>query len=361
MKRFNSLSHRRTFKLVALALLVVTEAAPAQVSPLLQINRIQVMPGHPVQFTFSDSGSGATNYVVEFAPALGAGNVWTNVNGALVTTLGNGNFQVTTPDPQSVNGFFRVRGLGGTAATVTASFSMATLDANEGTTVMPTIVFSAPFVGTVHYRIGGTAASGDYVSLSGEVIVNGTTATIPVTLTDNELIGQLKFLTLTLEAGAGYQPGALSQNTINILENDADWQGSFITDDATIGFVLRIQEFNGTHMASVRSDGFGFFPTNETPASITFNPDFFSAVTQNMSLPSTATLLNAETLLTLSLSAANGLTNQSVTPTQIRGAATLVTTVVGQPQLNTTNPGTFMLIKPPVAPSTNQVQLSNLP
>jgi hypothetical protein len=193
------------------------------------------------------------------------------------------------------------------------------------------------------------------------VQVNGTTATIPITLTDNKLIGQLRYLTLTLEAGAGYQLGAASQNTINIHENDADWQGSFISDDATIGFVLRIQESNGVHMAAVKSDGFGFFPTNERSASISFNANFFSATAQNISIPPAATLLNSEMLLTLSLSAANGVTNQSVTPTQIEGAATLVTAVVGQAHLNTTNRGTFLLIKPPVAPSTNQVQLTNVP
>ena len=90
-------------------------------------------------------------------------------------------------------------------------------------------------------------------------------------------------------------------------------------------------------------------------------PDFFSATAQNISIPPTATLLNSEMLLALSLTALNGVTNQSVTPTQIEGAATLVTSVVGQAHLNTTNAGRFLLIKPPVAPSTNQVQLTNVP
>jgi hypothetical protein len=111
----------------------------------------------------------------------------------------------------------------------------------------------------------------------------------------------------------------------------------------------------------VKCDGFGLFPTDETPASITFNTNFFSATAQNMSIPPSATLLNSEMLLTFSLSAANGVTNQSVTPTQIGGAAMLVTAVAGKSFLNTTNQGTFLLIKPPVAPSTNQVDLVNVP
>ena len=341
------------------ALLPMT--AWSQISPLLRLNTIQVAPGNPVRFTFSDTGSGATNYLVEFSPAVGADASWTDVTGAVITSLGGGKYSVTAPDPETFHGFFRVRGVGGTVALVTASFSMANIDANEGAMVTPTITFSAPFSGTVRYSIGGTASSGDYVSLSGEVQVNGTTATIPITLTDNKLIGQLKYLTLTLEAGAGYQLGATSQNTVNIHENDADWQGSFISDDATIGFVLRIQESNGVPMAGLRSDGFGFFPTNETPASITFNEEFFSAAASGISLPATATLLNSEMLLSLSLTAANGVTNQAVTPAQIEGAATLVTAVVGQAHLSATNQGRFLLIKPPVTPATNEVQLTIVP
>jgi hypothetical protein len=314
-----------------------------------------------VQFTFNDSGTGATNYLVEFAPALGAGNYWSNVTSAVVQSLGGGNFRVQVPDQQTGLGFFRVRGYGGAAGFISASFNSTALQATEGGVVSPTITFSAPYHGIVRYTISGTAMLGDVVSLSGEVFVNGTTATIPVTLLDNQSIGQLRYLTLRLQAGPGLQLGATSQSTINILENDADWQGSFISDDATIGFVLRIQEFNGVHTAGVKSDGFGFFPTNETPASITFNANFFSATAQNIPIPPAATLLNSQMLLTLSLTAMNGVTNQSVTAAQVEGAATLVTAVVGQTHLNTTNAGRFLLIKPPVAPSTNQVQLTNVP
>ena len=361
-------THMKTFSrhfpldlIVALALLCAPGTLRAQGSAALQITTIQAAPGSPVQFTFSDSGTGATNYLVEFAPAVGAGGVWSNVTSAVVQSLGGGNFLVLVPDPQSGLGFFRVRGYGGAAGFISASFNSTALQVAEGGVVSPTITFSAPYHGIVRYTVSGTAMSGDYVSLSGEVFVNGTSATIPVTLLDDGSIGPLRYLTLTLQAGPGLQLGATSQNTINILENDADWQGSFISDDATIGFVLRIQESNGVHLAGLKSDGFGFFPTNETPASITFNANFFSATAQNIAIPPTATLLNSELRLTLSLTAANGVTNQSVTPAQIEGAATLVTTVVGQAHLNTTNAGRFLLLKPPVAPSTNQVQLTNLP
>ena len=56
----------------------------AQGSPLLQITSIQAEPGSPVQFSFNDGGTGATNYLVEFAPNLQGGGVWSNVTSAVV-------------------------------------------------------------------------------------------------------------------------------------------------------------------------------------------------------------------------------------------------------------------------------------
>src|SRR5687767_8933864 len=93
----------------------------------LQITTLQAAPGNPVQFTFNDSGTGATNYLVEFAPAVGAGGVWSNVTSAAVQSLGGGNFLVQLPDPQSGLGFFRVRGYGGAAGFVSASFNSTAL------------------------------------------------------------------------------------------------------------------------------------------------------------------------------------------------------------------------------------------
>jgi hypothetical protein len=192
-------------------------------------------------------------------------------------------------------------------------------------------------------------------------MVNGTTATIPVSLTDNDRIGQLKHLTLRLEGGAGYQLGAGTAATITIEENDADWQGAFITADAALGFVLATQQSNGVYQASLKGGGTGFFPTNEIPADITFTANNFSVTATNVVVDASASLLNAPANLTLILNAMNGVTNQSVSTTQVEGVATLITKYAGLAHLNTTNLGTFLLLKPPVAPSTNEVQLVNVP
>jgi hypothetical protein len=329
----------------------------AQGTPLLQITTIQVAPGNPVRFDFADTGTGATNYVVEFSPVVGG--AWSNITAAVITPLGGGAYRVSAPDPFTGNGFFRVRGVGGPG--IVASFASTAFQVTEGGMVSPTLTFSAPLFGLVRYTVSGTAASGDYVSLSGEVFVNGTTATIPVSLLDNKNIGQLRYLTLSLQAGAGYRVGASSQTTITIDENDAEWQGRFTTDAASIGFVLRIQESNGVKMASLKSEGFGLFPTNEITAALLSTANEFAATVNDIPTPAGATLLNEPMSLSLFLSAMNGLTNQSVTAAQVQGVGTLISAVPAKPFLNTTNFGTFLLLKPPVKPSTNQVELADAP
>jgi hypothetical protein len=346
---------------LVIAMLFAPGTLLAQGGPGLQITTIQAAPGSPAQFTFHDSGTGATNYLVEFAPSLGAGSAWSNVTSAVVQSLGGGNFLVQVPDQQSGLGFFRVRGYGGAAGVISASFNSTALQATEGGVVSPTITFSAPYHGIVRYTISGTAASGDFVSLSGEVFVNGTSATIPVTFLDNQSVGTLRYLTLTLQAGPALQLGAGSATTITIDENDADWQGTFTTSGASIAFVLRIQEANGAKMASLRGTGPGLFPTTEVPAGLLFTASQFAAAAENLPVAAGATLLNEPMSLSLFLSAQNGITNQNVSATQVQGTGSLISAVPDKPFLTTTNFGTFVLLKPPVKPATNQVDLVTAP
>jgi hypothetical protein len=359
--------HAHTFSLLFCcfsvgAWIASAPCAKAQSSTQLMLQSIQVAPSSgPVNFTFVDLGTGATNYVVEFSDALGASGTWqTNAN-AIVTPQGGGTYAVQINEPRMPKRFYRVNGLGGSLGPIIIEFSTTAFTVVEGDDVFPTLLLNQPFNGLVHYSVSGTAKSGDYMELTGQVMVNGTMATIPVSLTDNEMIGQMKYLTLRLEAGAGYQLGAGTSTTIMIEENDAEWQGSFVTDDATLGFILKIQNVGGANTAILKGDGSGFFPTNGTPASITFTADSFTAEAASIPIPAGATQLNEPMNLTLFLNAMNGVTNQSVSPTLVTGAGTLITRIPTQPHLNTTNAGTFSLLRPPVAPSTNQVGLVAAP
>ncbi len=337
-------------------LTVLVLSAPAQVSSPLQLQSIQIDGVVSVAFTLVDQGSGSTHYTVEFRPGLEGDNDWQTVTEAVITPQGDG-YLVQIDSPRDDRGFYRVVGLGGSGGPIVIEFSTGAFPAVEGDTVRPVLVLNQPFNGMVYYTVSGTAASGDYQELSGQVRVNGTTATIPVSLTDNDQIGQLKYLTLRLEAGPGYQLADGTSTTIFIEENDAEWQGSFTTDDATLGFVLRIQQANGVRAARLESAGFGFFPAIPTPTTLLFTANAFSAVATDIPMPAETTLLNEPMLLSLSLNAINGLEGQSVSAAEIEGVGTLISRVPARPHLNTTNSGVFRLLKPPVAPSTNEVEL----
>lgn len=343
---------------VARAILILASLGPslasAQSTSLLRLHTIQIAPGSPTQFFFTDQGTGATNYAVEFSPAVGAGSSWSDAVGATVTSLGESNYQVVVPASPTSAGFYRVRAKGGG---VTASFTTTAFQVLEGGAVAAVINLTTPFFGVLRYSVSGTAAAGDYLPLSGEVLVNGNTAVIPVTLTENSSIGEIRSLTLRLEPGAGYRVGTSSQTTITIDEDDADWQGSFMTGKASVGFVLRIQRTAAGDVATLRSDRFGFFPTNEIPASVMLTETNFHSMAANIPVPADATLLNSAMSLFFELTATNGMTNQTVSSTLIQGHATLINTIPGREYLNNTNQGTFILLKSPVKPSTNEVLL----
>ncbi len=341
-------------------MLFTGQVAQAQTSGLLRLQQIQVTHGGPVHFTFNDYGTGATNYAVEFSSGLETDN-WQVDSNAVVTLQSNGSYAVQINDAVGARGFYRVNGLGGTNGGIVVTFTTPAFQVVEGSTVNTTLVLSQPFHGWIYYTVGGTAGTGDYQGLSGSNYVDGTTLTIPVSLTDNSQISQLKYLTILLAAGAGYALGNSPSTTITIGENDAAWQGTFEVDNATLGFTLNIDDLNGTYQATLQGDGTGFFPTNQIPAAINFTPDTFAVTASGVPLAASATLLNTPASLTLLLNAMNGAANQSVSGTQIQGTGRLIAQYAGQPQLNTTNVGTFLLLKPPVAPSTNLVQLTTAP
>jgi hypothetical protein len=65
--------------------------------------------------------------------------------------------------------------------------------------------------------------------------------------------------------------------------------------------------------------------------------------------------------LDLRLDAANGPSETNVGPTRIQGAATLVSKGPGRSYLDSAVSGTFLLMKAPTAPATNEVPLAPVP
>ncbi len=358
-------------------------------SPLLSITSAEPVPPQTWRFRFRDAGTDATNYTLEYISDLSPTNVWANAPSTAITNEGGGTFRVDTVPPPGESGFFRVKGF----RLVMANFASSGVTVDEGAgTVSAVVVFTKPFLGTLRYTVSGTAGTNDYGALSGVVLVNGSTAVIPVTLADNASLGQLKYLTLTLQGGPGFSLGLATATTLTIEENDAEWQGRLLllqgvltgqtnqviwwtnqngtkftnltflplNTSSALDFVLRIQRSGGACQGALKGNPSGFFPTNAAPVDLTFTENAFSAQALDMLLPAlnTSPLLDSPFYLTLRLEAANGQPDQNVSSNQVQGVASLRLHLPDKPHLDTTNLGTFLLLKPAPPPPTNEVRLA---
>lgn len=361
-------------------------------SPWLRLTGVEVPTKPPVQelrFYFADAGTGSTNYALEYLPDVSGTCAWSNAPSIRIADLGGGRFRADVVPPAEDTGFYRLKGF----QTLIANFSSSRMEADEGCGVAYlAVVFNGPYQGQVRYTVSGTAGTNDVEALSGVVAVNGNTAAIPILLRDDEDIGPLRYLTLTLEAAptAGYRLGAVAAHTLTIEENDAAWQGHLLLDhgilnsvtgaivhtndssgrvtnsvavplqgDAVVDFVLTIRQSGGSFQGALRSDRFGFFPTNDTPALIAATAGGFSARVNGIPLPADSTFLGVPVRLDLELTAQAGQANHTVAPTALAGDAEIAMRFEGLPHLDATNSGRFFLLKPATASGTNEVKLVN--
>jgi len=130
---------------------------------------------------------------------------------------------------------------------------------------------------------------------------------------------------------------------------------------AAIGLTLRLAQDGGTLQGWVKSDRSGFFPTNEAPAVVTFTERSFSATALGIRCRRwTAPCSRRSNVPTCGsrLERADepvGQCRRSDGCRQPGGAG------AGHPYLDTTNTGVFLMQRPPVKPSTNEVQLVTVP
>ena len=109
----------------------------------------------------------------------------------------------------------------------TASFASASQSVGEGSGTHNVALRLAPASQadfTLEYAVGGTATSGsDYTALSGTVAVaaGATTATIPVTITDDGVQDRPgdETVVLTLSGGDGYAAGGMKRHVLRIVDS----------------------------------------------------------------------------------------------------------------------------------------------
>lgn len=339
---------------------VTIPRAQAQPTELVALESITVGGSGPVTFVFVDHGTGASGYTVQSAAAVGEPVQWQTEAGAALQPLGEGRYQVTVPGA-TPDRFYRVTGANGNPEPIELGFAVTDLEATEGEPLSLTVTFSRSYVGTIRYSIEGSAEPGDYAGLNGEIQVNGTTAIIPVNLTENSAIGELKQLILTLQSGGGALADRDAQGVVTILENDADWRGIFNEEAVSAGLTLRIRKTSGTYSAVLAGDGSGLVPQGEFNTSITLGDDTFAAVSDAVPLDPADTLQQLPANMVITLNAANGMADQIVSDVELRGAATITISYPGRGHLNRTSEGAFALFKSPVAPSTREATLVAAP
>ena len=333
-----------------------------QPDPVFRIETIQMVPGGPLEFTFRDTGTGASVYRVEYSPDLGDAVAWQPVATAVVTPLADGEFRVVIGQPEAHGGFYRVAGLGPSGEDVIVGFATTAFQVTEGDTVSPVITFSEAFTGTIRYSISGTATPDDYGLLTGEVqVFNSQSATIPITVADNETIDPLRVLILTLEADDGTRPGLSSRMVITIVDRDSRWEGTFFSEkgNASLPFSLEIICSGETTQGRLVGGPSHFFPEGPFHGSVNAHtPAEFSASFEGIALPADSTLLGLPAVLALSLEAEG---DQEIDEHFIQGLATLVSAYPGHPHLTTTNTGAFLMQRVPPPPSEHEVELTPAP
>lgn len=349
---------RITLTFIGLVLLSVSIRAQSLKSPLLEITGLQAEPGQLLQVSFTDAGTGATNYVLE---STSGSATWDEVPGSIILNLGDGQHQAVAGSPQQAVGLYRIVALGGSSGPVTATFTVSTLRLSEGQSAAVAVSFGSPYFGPLRYTLSGRTGAGELVSERGEVAVRGSAVNIPINDPDDGTVGQLAFFTLSLEDMPGMEPGAINQTFITVDENDAVWKGSLSVGGTEVGFGLRIEEFEGVRTGSLQGDGLGFFGAMEAPANLIFSDSVFQASIERLTFPAQASFVGADSEVSLSLTAVDGLEGQEVTGSLVKGVGTLIHRVPGQSHLDTTNTGPFLLLRQPINPSTNEVDLATAP
>ena len=241
----------------------------------------------------------------------------------------------------------------------------------EGSPYSAQITLDSAFTGTVKYAIvpaNSTAtAPGDFTAVSGTVSVNGTSATIPITWTDDIILKTDRMLALDIIAlpADGYRTGGRSRHIIRLEENDWWWNGAAQDTYAQRNFRMKLTRNSAgtqvTFAAGAGQDGLppavsgdttsqseGMVPVGTFPGTVQFNTATrFQATSPAMIIPAsgiTGPVTDMTRTLMLNSQPANGSFHE-ITTRRIAGTYTETLASVSAPHLNRTITGMFVIAR----------------
>ena len=238
-----------------------------------------------------------------------------------------------------------------------ADFDRLTSQVTEGSVqIIVKVNFTSPMTGVLEYTVSGTAVPGDdYESLSGTVDVNGDTVDIPINIIDDAEIEDTESIIITIhyedETGLKYLPGAFTQHTVYIVDNDAIWAGTMQSNDTAVHIAMKIVQTLSGPTISLYTDGHGVIPlndgSNEWPATETgLSNSFFHALIEAIPVNESSTLTGVAFQKNLEFNADENIEGQSVNPSEsIVGVVTETLLCPSSPQFNRVTQGKFSLRK----------------
>lgn len=283
---------------------------------------------------------------------------------------------------------------------VSVSFKESSSMVSEGAgTISIPLEISDLYFGPIIYAVGGTATAGkDFTGLTGQVQSNGTSASIELTLIDDDLLGvgskekaegedetdasvESVFLTIQYEEEGEtewpYILGKTIAHTVFIEDNDAIWKGSAdltaknltvnedkrkgedegeIEGDAnfssmTLRFdIAFIQSASGVSLGLI-ADGSGIIPLHLPDklfplSSLILSDTKFAGTTGPMTISDADTFMGSGIRRTISFSADTAVTGQVVEKeVSILGTIVEILDSKDMPQVNIRKEGTFSLTK----------------
>lgn len=252
------------------------------------------------------------------------------------------------------------------------SFAATSTAAGEGDTIF--IEISGSYIGQVTLELSGPAHQGaDHgLACSGQecmAVVNDQ-GILQVPIIEDTLIEELEWLKIRILPGIGYQVGAISDYVITITDNDAVWEGVFSTKGEELGFSIEILRSGETVDAKLLAEGGGIIPAGaknlpdpQVPMNFDLISKTFSATLPGVPLPQEDTLMGTNGTLILELEASQS--TGSVETGRITGHSDQGSTsrmrmqFSGQSHLDSDQPGSFVLQRRPVKPSTWEIPLED--